>query len=84
VCTLREARHDKNKQNHKQTHKRRFLKGLCIVDDVAYFGISPWAPRFARDDPKSNNQLAAFDLLNMRLLWRREVCACVCVCVCVS
>jgi hypothetical protein len=51
----------------------RFLKGLAIVDDIAYFGISPWAPRSARDDPRSNNQLAAFDLVNQRLLWRREV-----------
>lgn len=40
---------------------------------MAYFGISPWAPRSARDDPQSNNQLAAFDLVNQRLLWRREV-----------
>jgi hypothetical protein len=57
-------------------HATRFLKGLAIVDDVAYFGVSPWAPRSARDDPRSNNQLAAFDLVNQRLLWRREVCIC--------
>ncbi|KAI8468367.1 MAG: hypothetical protein J3K34DRAFT_459917 [Monoraphidium minutum] len=51
----------------------RFLKGLAVVDDVAYFGISEWAPRSARDDPGSNCQLAAFDLLRNKLLWRREV-----------
>jgi hypothetical protein len=51
----------------------RFLKGLAIVDDIAYFGISPWAPRSARDDPQANNQLAAFDLNTQQLLWRREV-----------
>jgi len=51
----------------------RFLKGLTVVDDVAYFGVSEWAPRSARDDPKSNCELAAFDLLQNKLLWRREV-----------
>lgn len=51
----------------------RFLKGLTVVDDVAYFGISEWAPRDARDDPRSNCQLAAFDLVHSKLLWRREV-----------
>lgn len=51
----------------------RFLKGLAVVDDVAYFGVSAWAPRSARDDPASNCELAAFDLLRGRLLWRREV-----------
>jgi hypothetical protein len=44
-----------------------------VVDDVAYFGISEWAPRDARDDPRTNCQLAAFDLLANKLLWRREV-----------
>jgi hypothetical protein len=51
----------------------RFLKGLAIMDDVAYFGVSEWAPRSARDDPKSNCQLAAFDLKEGKLLWRKEV-----------
>ncbi|GBF90355.1 green algal specific Aspartyl Asparaginyl beta-hydroxylase [Raphidocelis subcapitata] len=51
----------------------RFLKGLAVVDDVAYFGVSEFAPRSARDDPRSNCELAAFDLVNKRLLWRREV-----------
>jgi hypothetical protein len=51
----------------------RFLKGLTVVDDVAYFGVSQWAPRSARDDPRSNCELAAFDLVHNRLLWRREV-----------
>lgn len=51
----------------------RFLKGLAVVDDIAYFGVSPWAPRSARDDPNSNCELAAFDLANNVLLWRREV-----------
>jgi hypothetical protein len=46
---------------------------LAVVDDIAYFGISPWAPRSARDDPQSNNELAAFDLISGNLLWRRQV-----------
>eukprot|EP00775_Hariotina_reticulata_P005663 gene5663-5900_t len=57
----------------KTPEKGTFLKGLAVVDDVAYFGISPWAPRSARDDPKTNNELAAFDLIAGQLLWRREV-----------
>lgn len=35
--------------------------------------MSEWAPRSARDDPRSNCQLAAYDLLHGKLLWRREV-----------
>ena len=27
-----------------------FLKGLCIVDDIAFFGIAPSSPRSSRAD----------------------------------
>lgn len=49
------------------------MKGLAVVDDIAYFGISPQAPRSARDDPKHNNDIAAFDLISGNLLWHRTV-----------
>lgn len=27
----------------------KFLKGLCVVDDIAYFGINVWGGRADRD-----------------------------------
>jgi hypothetical protein len=44
-----------------------------VVDDVAYFGISQWQERSARDSPDHDCELAAFDLEAGRLLWRRQV-----------
>lgn len=54
----------------------KFLKGLAVVDEVAYFGISPHAERSMRADPKLDCELAAFQLLENRLLWRRKVQYC--------
>lgn len=51
----------------------RFLKGLAVVNDVAYFGISSVRPRSARHDPALNCDLAAFHLRSNKLLWRKEV-----------
>lgn len=51
----------------------KFLKGLAVVNDVAYFGVSVFAPRSARQDPEVDSELAAFDLRARRLLWRRRV-----------
>lgn len=50
----------------------KFLKGLCVVDDVAYFGISIFSAREDRDNPDSDSELAAYDLIGQRLLWRRK------------
>ena len=50
-----------------------FLKGLAVVGNVAYFGISPLAERSKRSDPRLNCELAAFHLLEKRLLWIRKV-----------
>lgn len=52
----------------------KFLKGLSVVDDVAYFGIAASAPRSARHDPALDCELAAFDLLQRTLLWRSQAC----------
>lgn len=52
-----------------------FLKGLAVIDDVAYFGISPRAERSMRANPELDCELAALDLLEKRLLWRRKVTA---------
>lgn len=51
----------------------KFLKGLAVIDDVAYFGISVWAQRKDRTDPDRDSELAAFDLIEQRLLWRRVI-----------
>ena len=51
----------------------KFLKGLSVVNDVAYFGVSVFAPRSARQDPEVDSELAAFDLVAGELLWRRIV-----------
>lgn len=53
--------------------EKTFMKGLIVVGDVAYFGISAWDSRKGRDNPNKASELAAFDLHAMRLLWRRAV-----------
>ena len=52
---------------------RFFLKGLAVVDDIAFFGIAPRAPRGDRADPSVNCHLAAFDLKAEALLWARRL-----------
>jgi hypothetical protein len=46
-------------------------QGLVVIDDVAYFGVSEWGNREARQT--SNSQLAAFDLIDRKLLWQRNL-----------
>lgn len=51
----------------------RFLKGLCVVDDIAFFGVCPVASEAARADPATSCDLAAYDLKQSVLLWRRQL-----------
>lgn len=51
----------------------KFIKGLAVLDDIAFFGVSVWSDRAARGDPAHDSQLAAFCLRGMALLWRHEV-----------
>ncbi|PNW88504.1 hypothetical protein CHLRE_01g032400v5 [Chlamydomonas reinhardtii] len=51
----------------------KFLKGLCVVDDVAYFGVNVWGSRDSRDSADNEAELAAVDLVSGELLWRRRV-----------
>ncbi|GIL43818.1 hypothetical protein Vafri_1420 [Volvox africanus] len=51
----------------------KFLKGLCVVDEVAYFGLNVWGPRSNRDSLVNNAELAAVELNTGALLWRRPV-----------
>jgi hypothetical protein len=53
--------------------KGKFLKGLTVLDDIAYFGVNIWEERSVRDDPRTSEEVAAFDLVNKQLLWRRKV-----------
>lgn len=50
----------------------KFLKGLAVVNHVAFFGISPSTPREARNDEDLDCELAAFDLVDKELVWRRK------------
>jgi len=50
-----------------------FMKGLTVLEDVAYFGISQFGTRAIRDSPDKTSDVAAFDLLERKLLWRRTV-----------
>ena len=52
---------------------KKFLKGLCVVDSIAYFGISCVTPRTQRGSPDLNCELAAFNLNTGKLLWRKEM-----------
>ncbi|GAX82193.1 hypothetical protein CEUSTIGMA_g9621.t1 [Chlamydomonas eustigma] len=61
------------KQFWKAEEGGKFLKGLAVVDDVAYFGISVFAARSKRQDAGVDSELAAFDLKKEVLLWRRKV-----------
>jgi hypothetical protein len=50
-----------------------YTKGLAVIDDVAYFGISPAQPKEGRADTSLDCELVAYDLVEGRLLWRRKV-----------
>jgi len=50
-----------------------FLKGMAVVDDVAYIGVSAPSRRSQRNDPSLNSDISAVDLLRQNLLWRVTV-----------
>jgi hypothetical protein len=50
-----------------------FTKGLCVINDIAYFGISPFSNRDNRFRTMQYCELAAFDLVKNILLWKRPV-----------
>ncbi|PRW60120.1 serine threonine- phosphatase 6 regulatory ankyrin repeat subunit B-like [Chlorella sorokiniana] len=49
------------------------LRGLCVVDDIAFFGICPQVSPQQRADPSVSCELAAYDLKSSLLLWRRRL-----------
>lgn len=50
-----------------------FLKGLAVVDDVAYFGISPPMERQNRDGPNVECDVVAVNLLTHEQVFRHKV-----------
>lgn len=52
---------------------KRYLKGLCVVDDIAFFGIAEAQERKSRDSTDLNCEIGAFDLIEGVLLWRRQI-----------
>lgn len=50
-----------------------FLKGLCVIDNIAFFGIAAAQKRQNRADESLQCELAAFDLVENRLIFRRSL-----------
>eukprot|EP00798_Chlamydomonas_sp_ICE-L_P026235 gene26235-17333_t len=51
----------------------RFYKGLAVINDIAYFGISHKTKRSTRLSRSENSELAAFHLKQRKLLWRKQL-----------
>ena len=52
---------------------RTFMKGLTVVDGVAYFGIAEFGTRANRDDASKTAEVAAYDLRRRDFMWRVTV-----------
>ena len=52
---------------------KTFMKGVVVIDDVAYFGVSAFGARSERSDPSKTSDIVAFDLLSKTLKWRETV-----------
>jgi hypothetical protein len=53
-----------------------FLKGLCVHDDIAYFGISDVTERSNRGSPSLQCEVAALNLVTGQLVWRHRIKTC--------
>ena len=52
---------------------RTFMKGLTVIEGVAYFGIAEFGDRANRDDASKTAEVGAFDLRRREFLWRATV-----------
>ena len=52
---------------------RTFMKGLTVIEGVAYFGIAEFGNRANRDDASKTAEVGAFDLRRREFLWRVTV-----------
>eukprot|EP00798_Chlamydomonas_sp_ICE-L_P018086 gene18086-24511_t len=58
----------------KDPRKQMWYKGLAVIDDVAYFCMSPVAnKRDMRTELNNNCELGALDLSSYTLLWKRTI-----------
>jgi hypothetical protein len=63
----------RTEQLWQDSRTKRYLKALCVVDDVAFFGIAEAQERKSRDSNDLNCEIGAFDLIEGVLLWRRQL-----------
>ncbi|KAG7669900.1 hypothetical protein KSW81_008044 [Nannochloris sp. 'desiccata'] len=63
----------RTEQLWQDNREKRYLKGLCVVDDVAFFGIAKAQERQRRDSGELNCEIGAYDLIEGVLLWRRQL-----------
>jgi hypothetical protein len=52
---------------------RTFMKGLTVIEGIAYFGIAEFGNRANRDDASKTAEVGAFDLRRREFLWRARV-----------
>jgi hypothetical protein len=52
---------------------KTFMKGLTVIEGVAYFGIAEFGDRANRDDSSKTAEVGAFDLRRREFLWRVTV-----------
>eukprot|EP00928_Gymnodinium_smaydae_P061228 TRINITY_DN4535_c0_g1_i1.p1 TRINITY_DN4535_c0_g1~~TRINITY_DN4535_c0_g1_i1.p1 ORF type:complete len:456 (+),score=114.89 TRINITY_DN4535_c0_g1_i1:48-1415(+) len=52
---------------------QRFLKGLCVVDGIAYLGANTWGPLQHRVSRNTTADVLAVDLESGALLWSRTL-----------
>ena len=50
-----------------------FLKGMVIIEDVAYIGVSPATSRQFRTDKTLQASIAALDLNTKKILWKKTI-----------
>ena len=67
------TKNGRTEQLWQDDREKRYLKGLCVVDDVAFFGIAKAQERQRRDSGELNCEIGAYDLIEGVLLWRRQV-----------
>jgi hypothetical protein len=56
-----------------QDDNKTFMKGLAVIENVAYFGLAEFGGRQSRDDASKTAEVGAFDLVSRKFLWRTTV-----------
>lgn len=53
--------------------QKRFLKGLCVVGGVAYFGVNTWGSLEHRVSDSTTADVIALEIKTRTVLWRRTL-----------